>query len=211
MVTVLLYGFLGRQFGRVHRYDVRSPSEAVRALCATVKGFRQALIDGSHYRVVVGGREALTLQRIGDPVSERETIRIVPTVSGAGGGFGQVLLGAALIVGAPWLGALAPASMWGAATSAIGAIGWSMALGGVSQMLFSPPKAESGGIDRPENKPSYAFDGAVNTAAQGNPVPVCYGRLIIGSQVISAGFSVEQIVVMNGPLFGISGFLPGKG
>ena len=77
--------------------------------------------------------------------------------------------------------------------SAISSIGFSMVMGGVSQMLFSPPQAQSGGMERPENKPSYAFDGAVNTAAQGNPVPLCYGQLIVGSQVVSAGLSVEQI------------------
>lgn len=194
MVTVLLYGFLGRRFGKVHRYDVRSPAEAVRALCATIKGFKQALVDGGHYRVVVGGREAFNLPRIGDPVSERETIRIVPTVSGAGNGFGQVLIGAALIA-ASFYAPFATTALWGTATvgSVMGSIGVSLVLGGVSQMLFSPPQAQSGGVERPENKPSYAFDGAVNTAAQGNPVPVCYGRLIIGSQVISAGLTVEQI------------------
>ena len=193
MVTVLLYGFLGRQFGRVHHYDVHSPAEAVRALSATLKGFRKALVDGGHYRVVVGGREALTIDRIGDPVTSKDTIRIVPTISGAGNGLGQVLLGAALIIGAPYLAAVLPASMWVAGTSAITSIGVSMALGGVSQMLFSPPQAQSGGMERPENKPSYAFDGAVNTAAQGNPVPLCYGRMIVGSQVISAGLTVEQL------------------
>jgi predicted phage tail protein len=58
-------------------------------------------------------------------------------------------------------------------------------------MLFSAPKPQN--IDRPANKPSYAFDGAVNTAAQGNPVPICYGRLIVGSQVVSAGLVTEPL------------------
>lgn len=199
MVTVLLYGFLGRQFGRVHRYDVRSPAEAIKALSATLDGFRKALVDGGAYRVVVGGRDALELDRIANPVSSRETIRIVPVVSGAGNGLGQIVLGAALIWASGGMALLAGGAlgMSAAATTmlagGISSVGMSLVIGGVSQMLFSPPKAESGGVDRPENKPSYAFDGSVNTAAQGNPVAVCYGRLIVGSQVISAGISVEQI------------------
>jgi predicted phage tail protein len=65
-------------------------------------------------------------------------------------------------------------------------------LGGVTQMLFSPKSAQS--VERPENRPSYSFDGAVNTTAQGSPVSVLYGGpLIVGSQVVSAGLSVEQI------------------
>jgi len=72
-------------------------------------------------------------------------------------------------------------------------VGWSLIIGGAAQMLFAP-KTPDGPADKPDNKASYAFDGAVNTAAQGNPVPVLYGGpLIVGSQVISAGLSAEPL------------------
>ncbi len=182
MMTVLLYGFLGRQFGRVHRYDVRSPAEAVAALRVTLKGFRKALIDGGAYRVLVGGKSALDKDQLCDPVSSRETIRIVPTIMGAGG-LGKAILGAVLAVvgvftGQPWLVN----------------IGVSLALGGISEMLFAKKPGGTDSVDKPENRPSYTFDGAVNTAAQGNPVPLLYGGpLLVGSQVISAGLSVDEI------------------
>lgn len=194
MVTVMLYGFLGRRFGKVHRYDVRSPAEAVRALSVTLPEFRRALADGGAYRVLVGGKEALPLERVGDPVSERESIRIVPVVAGSRG-IGQIILGGALLFAAPWIagggtGLFANAIMAGKIATSIGV---SLVLGGAAQMLFAPPKQQPA-PERPENKPSYAFDGAVNAAAQGNPVPVLYGGpLIVGSQVISAGLTVEQI------------------
>jgi predicted phage tail protein len=44
-------------------------------------------------------------------------------------------------------------------------------LGGVSQLLFKPPKAAKPN-ERPENKPSFLFDEPVNTIAQGQCVPV---------------------------------------
>ncbi len=197
MKTILLYGFLGRQFGRVHRYDVRTPAEAIRALSVTLQGFRQALVSGGAYRVLVGGKEALNFERIGHPVSSRESIRIVPVIAGAGRGLGQVIVGAALIYFSGGLagafGATATtAGFAGITAGTFTAIGVSLVIGGVSQMLFAPKTPES--VERPENNPSFAFDGAVNTAAQGNPVPVLYGGpLIVGSQVISAGLSVEQI------------------
>ena len=200
MITVLLYGFLGRQFGRVHHYAIGSPAEAVRALCATRRGFRKAIVDGGAYRVLVGGADALSADRLPHPTSERETIRIVPVVAGAGRGFGQILLGA-IIIGAAFFtgGASIAASGFltaGITTTFFGGIavgiGTSLILGGVSQLLFAPPKPQ-GPADRPENRPSFGFDGAVNTAAQGNPVSILYGKLIVGSQVISAGLSVEQI------------------
>lgn len=181
MKTILLYGFLGRQFGRVHRYDVASPAEAVRAMCATLRGFRKALVDGGAYRVLVGGKQALDVDQVPHPVSDRESIRIVPVIAGAGQGVGQVILGAALVVAGFTFGQ--PQLIY---------VGAAMVIGGVVQMLFAPKTPES--VERPENKPSYAFDGAVNTAAQGNAVPVLYGGpLIVGSQVISAGLSVEAI------------------
>lgn len=181
MKTILLYGFLGRQFGRVHRYEVASPAEAVRAMCSTLKGFRKALVDGGAYRVLVGGKQALDVDQVPHPVSDRESIRIVPVIAGAGKGVGQVILGAALIVAGVVF--YQPQLIY---------VGAAMVIGGVSQMLFAPKTPES--VERPENKPSYAFDGAVNTAAQGNPIPMLYGGpLIVGSQVISAGLSVEAI------------------
>lgn len=181
MKTILLYGFLGRQFGRVHRYDVASPAEAVRAMCATLKGFRKALVDGGAYRVLVGGKQALAVEEVPHPVSDRESIRIVPVIAGAGKGVGQVILGAALVVAG-----------FVFAQPQLIYVGAAMVIGGVTQMLFAPNTPEN--TDRPENQPSYAFDGAVNTAAQGNPIPVLYGGpLIVGSQVISAGLTVESM------------------
>jgi predicted phage tail protein len=195
MMLVLLYGHLGRRFGRVHRYDARSPAEAVRALCATLPGFRRALVEGGAYRVLRGGREALAAEQIREPHSTRESLRIVPVVAGAGKGLGQILLGAALIglsfvPGIQAIGfSVGPFSF--GLSSVFRSIGMNLLFGGISQALTSTPKQQS--VEAPSNKPSYAFDGAVNTAAQGNPVPVCYGRLIVGSQVVSAGLTVEQI------------------
>lgn len=200
MRTVLLYGHLGMRFGRRHRYDVRTPAEAVRALCATLDGFRSYMIEHSRpgYRVLVGRtpRDLATLAHPADDV-----IRIVPVTAGAGRGLGQVILGAALIgVGIMTGGAsLTLSAAWAAGGAAFAGylatnIGISLVLGGVAQMLSPQPKMQ-GPADRPENKPSYAFDGPANTAAQGNPVPVCYGRLIVGSQVISAGIAVEEMAL----------------
>lgn len=181
MKTILLYGFLGRQFGRVHHYEVSSPGEAVRAMCATLKGFRKALVDGGAYRVLVAGKQALCAEQVPHPVSDRESIRIVPVIAGAGKGWGQVILGAVLVVAGTYFG-----QGW------VVNIGASMIIGGAAQILFAPRTPES--TDAPNNQASYTFDGAVNTAAQGNPVPVLYGGpLIVGSQVISAGLSVEPI------------------
>jgi predicted phage tail protein len=63
--------------------------------------------------------------------------------------------------------------------------------GGIYQMLSPQPK----GLqmrDDPDNKPSYAFGGAVNTTAMGNPVALLYGEREIGGAIISAGIVAED-------------------
>lgn len=200
MKTIRLYGSLGDQFGKVHQYHVASPAEAVRAMCATIDGFKKVLIEaGNYYRVSVSKKNDLSLEETLYPSSDNESISIIPVVSGSGGGFGKILLGAALVGLAFAFPAASATFNFGALgstsislASMASNIGISLILGGVSQMLFKPPKAQTS-AERPENKPSFIFNGAVNTTTQGNAVPVCYGKMIVGSQVISAGLSVEQI------------------
>jgi predicted phage tail protein len=41
---------------------------------------------------------------------------------------------------------------------------------------------------------SFTFSGITNTAQQGLPVPIVYGRAFIGSAVISSGLDVDQLI-----------------
>lgn len=192
MRTIRLYGHLGQQFGKVHHLDVKTPTEVIRALSANFKGFAQAIADGE-WRVLVGGK-AQSLKQIHHPLDA--DISLVPVVGGAGG-LGKIILGAALIAasfylpGATYFSAMSSFSI-DASAIAMG-IGTSMVLGGISQVLFAPPKANSANSEPADTRPSYVFNGPVNTTGQGNPVPVCYGQLRVGSQVISAGLFSEAI------------------
>ena len=181
MITVKLYGHLGARFGRIHRFDIATPAEAISALKANFKDFAQYLIEHSSpgYRVITdaGYRSA---QQLGDPMGGK-SIKFVPLVAGASDGFGQFVLGAVLVVldvAFFHTGYIADAGYW-------------MMVGGISQILFAPPIP--GDVNASKNQPSYSFSGAVNTVAQGNPVPVCYGRLIVGSQVISGGMYADRV------------------
>lgn len=180
MKTIRLYGELGKRFGREFQLDVQSPAEAIRALRVIVPGFQAYLVEHakSAFKVFVGGSNRS--DEVGAPCSDKEVIRIAPTVQGAGF-VGRVILGAVLaIVGVvfqqPWL---------------VG-MGASMALGGVVQMLSPQQSSNSADAERPKNRPSYNFNGPVNSTAQGHPVPLCYGRMIVGSAVISAGIETRQ-------------------
>lgn len=205
MREVRLYGPLAAEFGRVHRFAVGSVGEAMRALCANFPGFERRFLEvAEHYRVRVGRRPLARAEDVGLPVGQREPIRIVPLVRGAKSGWSQVLIGVALVAASFMVpggqtvlyggffqgGQLVPAVTIG---SLVGTIGFSMVLGGVASLLSPQPKLPANSGERPESSPSYVFNGATNTTAAGNAVPIGYGRLIVGSAVITAGISTEDI------------------
>jgi predicted phage tail protein len=200
--TIRLYGKLGARFGRVHRLAVASCAEAVQALAVLLPGFERELMTskdrGIGYACFLGKRN-LTEDRLHDP-SGGDDIRIAPIVQGSkSSGLFSIILGAALFFVAPYLapylstaaGAFGFSVSTAAATSAITSFGVSMMLGGVAQLL-SPQQKGLSTADGPNNGASYNFNGPVNTTAQGNPVPVLYGELFIGSAVISAGVFAED-------------------
>lgn len=195
--TVRLYGRLGAEFGRVHRLAVNSTAEAVRALCVLVPGFEAAMAasasGGVSYACFIGRRN-IPEDELSHPVGD-DDIRIAPMPAGAKrGGLFQVVLGAALIGLAVWnpMGWAALGAKGAIGTTTLFSMGVSLSLGGVVQML-SPQQRALSTRDRPENGASYNFNGPVNTTAQGNPVPILYGRMIVGSATISAGiFSEDQ-------------------
>ena len=79
---------------------------------------------------------------------------------------------------------------WAAATTMmVGGMGASMMLGGVAQMLTKMPSM--GGVGKEaEKKSSTSFNSLQNMAAQGQSVPLAYGRILVGSMIISQGVEV---------------------
>lgn len=186
---VILYGPMRKRFGREFELAVSSTKEAIHALCVQVDGFKKYLFDsksnGLEFAVFIGKRN-INEDGLSDPVGSDE-IRIAPVIQGSKrAGILQTIVGGALIA-LSFVPILAPVS------SILLNMGVSMALGGVVQMLSAQPRG-LGAKDSANNQPSYSMDGAVNTQAQGNPVPLCYGGpLIIGGAIISGGIYAEDI------------------
>lgn len=196
MREIKLYGHLAEKFGKVFHLEVANAAEAVRALCANFHEFQKELIGTEEaprfYRVIVG-KSALNDERhVLYPCGRSETIRIVPTLVGAGkGGVGSIIAGIALIAISFFL-PVTPliAGMSMSLSSIAMSMGISMLISGIASALSPQPKNNAADKEPAQNKPSYSFDGPVNTTLQGNCVPVGYGRLIVGSAVISAGIEV---------------------
>ena len=181
LTNVLLCGRL-RQFGRSFRLSVRSPAEAIKALCVQIPGFERfisnAKSQGMEFAVFRGdnslGENELGFSGSGD-------IRIAPIITGSKrGGLIQTIIGAVLI-----------AVSFIPGFQVLAAPGIALVAGGVIQML-SP---QAGGLKTsaaPENTPGYAFGSAKNTTASGNPVPLCYGKRRVGGAIISAAIYAED-------------------
>lgn len=195
--TIRLYGQLGSKFGRVFKLAVNSPREATRALCALVPGFEAYMMNASSRGMVFSvfvGKDNITEEQLDHPVGAAD-IRIAPVIRGSKrGGILQIIVGVVLVIvgafGATW-GWWAGGSVWG---PALMSMGMSMIAGGVIQLLTPIPKG-TGSKDSVDNGASYSFNGPVNTQAQGNPVPLLYGRLIVGSAVVSAGLHTYSVYV----------------
>jgi predicted phage tail protein len=207
---VRLYGPLAKFIGqRKFLAEISSAGEAIRMLLANFPGLEQHMSD-RYYKVIVDGRES-ELEEISYPASQ--TIKIVPVLGGAGSGTGKILAGIGLIAAAIITGGIASAGVTlggfmgiGTVGTMVAAVGASLVLGGVAQLLSPTPQIGSFGpassgrsrqttTEATELDPqeSYSFSGIQNTSRQGTPVPVVYGETIVGSVVISAGIDVDTI------------------
>ncbi|HBZ8690192.1 TPA: tail assembly protein [Citrobacter freundii] len=187
--VIKLSGSMAQRFGRTHRRALTSASEVFRALSNTIDGFdaylREARAKGLDFVIFRDrrniGHEEFELLGPGDE------LRIIPVIRGSKrAGVFQALLGTALVAAAIWMPGVSIA-----ASNIMFPVGAAMAVGGVVQML-SPQVAGLRMRQDPDNKPSYAFGGPVNTTASGNPVPLLYGQREIGGAIISAGIYAED-------------------
>lgn len=187
--TIKLSGSLAKKFGREHKRVILKTKDAIKALCLTLDGFQQHMLDsdkrGITYAVFKGGKN-ISLDDLSFP-NNNETIHIVPVIMGSKrNGLLQTILGAVLVV----VGAVLSVYGYGAGTPLM-QLGVSLMAGGIIQML-SPQTTGLTDTSDSENKASYAFGSAKNTTAQGYPVPLMYGDRMVGGAIISAEIYTED-------------------
>lgn len=206
MISIYVHGRLGRLFVDKIKLHVHTPNEAVRALIILYPGFREEL-SKMNVAVMIG-RKSTVYQRWWMPIYPGQELHIVPVPSGSNrGGIGKVVLGA-VIIGAAI--AFAPAAGLGAtAFSVLGAgvsfgqialLGATIALAGISSLLTPTPTVPgTSSRERPDQRPSFLFNGPVNTAEQGAAIPIVFGEYEIGSHVISSALRAVDLPIDDGP------------
>ena len=195
--TIRLYGELGKKYGKVHRLHVTSVAEAIRALSANFKDFKQHLID-SDKRIagyeVWDGKHNLSQDDVDSfNLHSNSDIKIIPRVKGSSN-VGRIIVGIVLLVIAYWTGGATAGSAMAYLSQAAFAMGSSLLLSGVIGMMTKSSSGSSIDSDT-ENTESYIFSGPVNTTKQGSPIRIGYGKMIVGSQVISASLTTADIPI----------------
>jgi predicted phage tail protein len=98
MVTIRLLGEAGRRFGRRFQLAVKTPAEALRALCVQIPELRQYLLDsgekGINWRVVTDHALGLDEDQLLWPLSKRMVLAPIPAGRGA---VGRIIAGVALV------------------------------------------------------------------------------------------------------------------
>lgn len=180
LVTVRLHGVLADTYGAEHRFAISSPREAIQALDANYPGFRRDFLKHPQYALLADGdwRDESNCPDVANAPVAKE-LDIVPFVEGRN--FIPIIAGAITAVSG---GAIAGT----AATILAGVITLGLSLG--VSLLLAPKAKKTNRDDRKDE--SYMFSGPENVTEQGVPVPLVYGRLIVGSVVVSAGLEVSD-------------------
>ena len=196
LVKVKLHGVLGKKLKQKEWHlKVSSVSEALYAINVNTDfKLRKILMDHQKnnikYGVCVNEKAVENANRIKDNSlflkhKNLESIDIIPVVEGKSMGLISTIIGAGMLVFS--------------GNAMMANIAMTLIMAGISDMLSKPPEIpDTRQITNPSSDPvalgeSYLFNGPVNVINEGGPVPIGYGRMVVGSQVILASYEVAQV------------------
>lgn len=197
MMQITLAGELGRRFGKTYKLAVRSPNEAIRALCHKIPGFR-AYLTGAHefgvyFQILTEHSEdGINYEDLGFGCSE---FTLVPMITGAlfgggkGGAIASILIGIALVAFAfTGFGVVAFGGVGTISASiqtAVAALGFGLIFNGIAA-LFAPGAPQQGKNEGADADQAI-FGGAPPPVANGSVVPLLYGEyLVTNAPVVSS-------------------------
>lgn len=164
MTEVHLHGILAKKYGKVHKIALKKPRDVLFAMEANYDDFLKDVKDlmrkNIFYTFVVDNK-VLDKAESDGPNKSIKKIDLVPVISG--GGADPLTIAIALI-------------------STIGSAVYSYVQAGKVEY----PKIPGASATTSANSRSLAFSNRENITEQGNPVPLVYGRLKVGSAVIQS-------------------------
>jgi len=171
MTHIRIHGILAQEYGNTFVLDISNPRNTLHAIDCNKQGFIRRIIElqkqGLCYDLIIDKTRITDSSQV-DGFKRPQTIDLVPAITGSGPAIAQFFM---------WLGT---GGFWASVTKAVIFAAISYAL--------SPKPEEAGPLEgiAGASKESLIFSNTVNVATQGAPLPVGYGRLKVGSQVIQA-------------------------
>ena len=176
MTVVNIHGILAREYGDSFTLSLPNPKDVLEAIDCNKQGFLHRLVElqreGLCYDIIID-KTRITNGPDMENILNPATIDLVPAISGSG----------PLMV--PIIGALLP-TLGTASVAFWASIANSILFAAISYALTPRPENEALEITAKASKGSLIFSNAANVASQGSPVPIGYGRLRVGSQVVQA-------------------------
>jgi predicted phage tail protein len=217
MVEVELHGILAEKVKKTKwNLAINSVGEAIRAIETNTKILYKTLYelekDNLKYRVLINKKDFKIFKNPDEiendldkviysnlttnyKTGDLKSIDIIPIIEGAGGAIAAVAGIFLTIVGVVLLFS-GVGAVFGAALILAGL---ALTAAGFLSLLSSPPPFVAPEFQSPElatkggGGKSYLFDGPTNTRGEGGPIPIGYGRLIIGSKTVSASFNTSYV------------------
>lgn len=197
--NIYLHGALGEEFGERFRLYVSTATEAVRALALQIPKLADAIAKGS-FHILVGDPKnefSLDVEEAASFKLGAQDVHFFPALKGSktGGGNGalKIVIGLALIgtalfsapalslgasgLGATWFGGLTYAN--------VALLGGALALSGISSLI-------TGKNSSADKNDSFLLD-AQRATAQGQAIPIVYGKFMDTGVCISSAIDIEQV------------------
>ena len=200
---VYLHGELAK-FGNHWSISAPKIADAIRLIDCQTQGFKKYLIEAAE----AGLELAMTVdnKKIEDPLefgldNINGDMHIALMPSGSKRGWGKVIIGAILVALAYYYGGPAAGAEMSWKVSMVMSFGINLMLAGVTELTTKAPKHN-------KDEEKGLFNGPENTLVQGTPVPVAYGKLLVGGKPISVNFKpsggIGSTITSGGGLSGLA-------
>ena len=186
---IKVYGRLAELVGwHVSYADVKNMKDVYKYLVCNYPEINKHLQENM-YRITINNDVVKTEDDL--LVHSEGDIKIIPVVSGAWFWVAAAFFG----------GGAAATAIGGTVFAAIGsvltAIGTSMAISGVTNMLFPQQQPNIGdvntGLSETDARVNYSFSGIQNVSRSGVCIPLIYGEVFTGSIVVSSGTDTAPV------------------
>ena len=200
MIKVVFHGDL-RRYGQEFSLHAHSPAEALKALMVQIEGLR-SYINAGQYQVKFN-QDVLDEEAVKEKFHQyaKGELHLTPVTSGAGK-YTQIVVGVVLIAASWYAGGAAGWAYLGTSTLAGGMfmMGASLVLGGIAQLLTKTPSLDMNSGKEEKSSRNTSFSNLQNSGADGQPVPLAYGRVRCGARVISQGYQTRRVDTKNDPV-----------